>query len=36
MFLVAIIQANELKNIKFTFEIFQMQIFYINDLKSKW
>ena len=32
----AITEANELKNIKFTFKIFQMQIFHIYNLKSKW
>ena len=29
----AITEVNELKNIKFMFKIFQIQIFHINDLK---
>ena len=32
----AITEVNEVKNIKFTFKIFQMQIFHIYNLKSKW
>ena len=31
----AITEVNKLKNIKFTFQIFQMQIFHIYNLKSK-
>ena len=32
----AITEVNELKNIKFTFKIFRVQIFHIYNLKSKW